>query len=185
MDLFSVNISSTNEVLRIEDSRCLRHLNIVWIVLGIALLTAYPAYLLLLIESQIVAILVSGLIVLAALIFLAVKVAQLPHRRIYIFDKKQGTYRFIESSFIKTDENAGKLGEIRKVKIEVTEYEDSESNHTSYKYQTFVVLDDFLAYDSSNIISVDEESGNYESSSRIAVSIAEFLKIPVIDETDS
>ena len=186
MDLFSVNINSTDDVLRIEDSRCLKHLNVAGVTLLVALVVAYPAHLFLSEEkNQFTGILVSVLILLAALIFFVVKFAQLPYRRIYIFDKKQGSYRFIESSFLKSDENAGKLGEIRKVKIEVTEYEDSESNNTSYRYQTFVVLDDFLAYDSSNVISVDEETGNYESSSRIAVSIAEFLRIPVIDETDS
>lgn len=179
MNLFSVDINSTNDVLKIDDTRCLSHFNTVWIILIIALVMIYFAPFLL---SGTFGILLRGLILMGALIFIAVRSMNLPYRNIYIFDKNQKTYRFIECSLVKTQENSGKLDEIKKINIEVTEYQDNNSYNKYYKYQPALVLDDFLSYDNSHLLTIGEESGNYQTSRNIAFSIADFLQLKKPEE---
>lgn len=182
LDLFSVNIDSNNDLLKIEDRRCLKHFSVggLWLIGGGVI--GYTLYVLLLVSSPAVAVFVGISVPVIALIIGAMKVSQLPYRRIYFFDKKQKSYRLIEITSLETQENAGKLDEIKRVRIDINKYESSENNSKTYGYQTVLVLDNFLAYDDSNLIPVEEESGNYDASSRIASAIADFLQLPIPED---
>lgn len=168
-----VDIDGNQDVLIIKDWRLIKHFTFILIVLIIAFLIGSVLYQNLE-ETRSKIIAVSGIAVVG-FIACAVRFFQIPYRRIYLFDKKQGIYRLIEVYPYKNNENIGKLGEIKKVQTDV--YRQKERNPPKYIYQTSLVLQGFPS-DSLIPVPVDEESSEETTSSAIAFAIAEFLQVP-------
>lgn len=174
LDYILIDTVHNGEVLKIESRRLVKHLlTLLWLIGGVLFLT----YILYLVLSQIAAVISGAVILLMALIIAAVKLSRLPYHRMCLFDKKQKIYRIIEMSLLKNDEIAGKLDDIKAIEITVTPYHNEDS--VSYGYQTFLIMNDFLVYDGSNMVAVEEETGTESNSTRVAAAIANFLQLPV------
>lgn len=175
-----VDINFDKDILKIEDRRLIKHSWFVLIVLGIAFVVGYPLYQYLSTFWNRLAVAVA--IIVVVLIVCAVRLSQISYRRIYSFDKKQGIYRLIEVFPFRVNENAGKLENIKKVQTDVYRHDSDGANADYYTYQTFLILDDFLAYDGSNTVAVGEESKNESTAAEIAMAISDFLQIPFSEE---
>lgn len=175
-----VEIDQDKDVLKIEDRRLLKHLWFILIVLSVTLIAGRLIYEYL--SAFWSGLAIAGAITVIVLIVCAVRFSRISYRRIYSFNKKQGTYRLIEVFPFRVNENAGKLEDIKKVQLDVYRYDSNRTNSDYYTYQTSLVLDGFLAYDGSNMIAVDEESENESTSSSIAGAISDFLQVPFSEE---
>lgn len=179
LDYVSIDTVHEGEVLKIDNRRLTKHF---WVLCGFLGGGGILSYLLYMILSTshyaIAAYIAPAIILLISLIIAVLKILQIPYHRLCFFDKKQQIYRIIEMTLFGNNELTGRLEDIKELKIIVTEYESSESNSVSYGYQAFLILNDFLVYDGSNMIPLEEETGTSSNSTNVANAIAAFLKLP-------
>ena len=178
LDYVSINNIHNGEVLKIDNRRLLKHL---WVFGGFFGGGMILSFLLFEILSSfhygIAAYIAPASILLISLVLAVLKIIRIPYHRLCLFDKKQKIYRIIEMSLLKNDEVAGKLDDIKAIEITVTAYHNEDS--VSYSYQAFLIMNDFLVYDGSNMVAVEEETGTESNSTRVATAIANFLQLPV------
>lgn len=122
-----------------------------------------------------------GILTLAALVggfgFLSFKFFRMPYKKMFIFDKKQGIFRIIKFTPGKAREIAGKLDQINKLKIEITEYVSSEDRQRTNYFQTFIVINDATTNELKTIPLEENSSSRNKISVKIAFSITDFLQI--------
>lgn len=179
LDYILINTIHDGEVLKIDNRRLLKHFWVCLAFLGGGLILSYLSYMVLSTTHYGIAAYIAPAIILPISLVLAIwKILNIPYHRLCLFDKKQQIYRIVEMTPFSNNEIAGKLEDIKKLEIVVTEYESSEDNSVSYGYQAFLILSDFLAYDGSNMIALEEETGTSTNSTNVANAIAAFLKLP-------
>lgn len=166
----SVNINQDQNVLKIEDRRLLKHLWFFTIVFCITFIAGRIIYEYL--STFWSDLTIFAVFAVAVLIVCAARFSLISHRRLYSFDKKQGTYRLIELFPFKTVENTGKIEDITRVQMDVYHHDTNRTNSDYYTYQTSIIVD------GSGIITVDEESKNEIASTEIGTAISDFLNIP-------
>lgn len=177
-------IDRQENILKIDDMQLLRQFSVVGFLGAVAMLIAFMAYFFLSQSDRFSMILIIVFASVLAVIIASVMILQMPYRRISVFDKKEGTYKLIEYVPFNNLKIEGKLDEIKSVKIAVTKYTSSEPPYSdTYKYQTFLVLDSILSYDNS-IIALEEENTNHFTAKLKANAAADFLRIPIKDESE-
>lgn len=175
---FPIDINSNDSVLKIDDKRFVKYVNVIGIGLIAAILLIYLSRSFFLEWGLLVAnILVFVILaIISAIVFFLL--SRVSYRRISIFNRKENTYQIIRLLPFRVDKEVGKLNEIKYVQIDVTVYSDTDESSTNYLYQTFLVLSDSIVYDNSNMLAVEEKPGSYDSSAKVAFAISEFLQLP-------
>lgn len=178
---FPVEIDKREDILTISDKRCFENLTAIG---GLIVLALVGLVLLIPFRPDFWGILILiGL--LSGMAFLTFKIFRTPYKRFCIFDKNQNIYRIIKVTPTKNNYFDGKLEEIKKVKIEITEYVNRENRDRSYSYQAFLIFNSLMGDDDSNALAIEENSifnNRYKISAKIAFAIADFLQLPIPED---
>lgn len=184
--LFPIEVTRSERLLTIVEKRSYGSI-LGWVlVILFVVVFGYPLFEPLLHIGEMFYIILLSLAVLAVIGYAVAKIFQTPYKRMTVFDKNQNFYKILEVTLLKNDKTVGKLSDIKKVNVQVTEHENSDY-HISYSYYAYLQLDDFLAYQNSNIVPLQEDSkfasGGQTTSLQIASAVASFLNLPAPEET--
>ncbi len=118
--------------------------------------------------------------------FFIYKISMLPFSRSYVFDKTEDVFRRRRRSLLKNESEEGSLSEIRGVQIETVMVSDGEGR-SQRKYRVLLAFKAELLFGRAANAPLDEDlplNSSHEIASRMAFAISDFLKVPVLDDSE-